>query len=154
MLFGCAKKKPPDPRTEPWPAVPSAAASARLPDELQTYVLGPPSRVWFEVPGREAKPKGELGGLSGKLELLFAAAHKTRATIHADLSTLSMLDESGVPSDSYTEEARNWLDLGAKQAEAVRKRFSTATFELKSVGSDPTRLAALVAGGEKASRRA
>jgi hypothetical protein len=144
-LSHCAKNKPQPERTEPWPAVPSALASAKLPTQSVNYEVVAPSRVWFELGSRTPKIKGEVAAVSGNISLNFSNAADSRATINTDLSALRILSDSDASDVENTTEALNWLGLGQGQSPEVRERLRVSTFTLKFVDTNGVSLGSLLA---------
>jgi len=148
---GCSKSEPPPRRTAPWLASASAADSATPPpgNVRRSYRIDAArSRIQFSLPGRKAKPSGQVPVLSGKLELSLSELETARASVEADLLGIS-IDSASLPEDaglalSPTVLALRWLELGPDVPAEKHQQFAHARFELSSLeglsasGLDPS----------------
>jgi hypothetical protein len=137
LALACRKEEPPKPkRTEPWPApahsgsaAPQAATSAPV-----RYAIASESRVSFELPAREAKPKGAARLVRGEITLYPAELARTSAVVEVDLGSIVIDSEDGTSQDKLnTERALSWLNIGSSRPEAERERLRWAKFELTSL---------------------
>ncbi|HEY3493051.1 MAG TPA: hypothetical protein VGK73_00120, partial [Polyangiaceae bacterium] len=145
LLLACAacrrETRPPD-RTEPWLASASVSASSSagpaLPRRVR-YALAR-SRVEFELPARQATPRGRLSPTRGELEVDLANPSGTTGRIELDLSSLELFESDGTtPSPTFTARALDWLELGKRTSEERREVGRIATFSLRSLGGPADR---------------
>ncbi|MBN2195856.1 MAG: hypothetical protein JW751_23770 [Polyangiaceae bacterium] len=137
--LACSKKVPPPPRrTEPWQA---ASLSVERPRERQTFTIEPAAEARFEVPAREARPKGSLRVARGTLEVDLMDLGATRGSIELDLASIRILGADGAEDREASAQAQSWLDVGPSRPEADRERLRWARFTLREV-ERPTATAA------------
>jgi len=132
---GCERRPKRTLRTEPWPApaVSSAAPSAVL-RALHYVVDG--GRVRIELGGKGAKPVATLSAISGDIELDPVRLERSRATLNADLLSLSVTTE-GNEDPSLTARALDWLELGAERPAPERERDRFARIEINAFEGVP-----------------
>lgn len=133
LSSGCEKEPPKPKRTEPWPAVFSASASATPIAAPVRYAITPESKVRFELPAREAKPRGVARLVRGEITLHLHELAQSAGTVEVDLGSISMTGEDGGVDRSADERALSWLGIGSSRPEAERERLRWAKFETKAV---------------------
>lgn len=137
---GCAKAEPAPRRTAPWLASATASADAKAPlanAKRSFRIDAAGSRIQFSLPGRKAKPRGQVPVLGGKLELSLTELETARASVEADLSGIS-IDPDSLPEDAGLAQAPSalalqWLELGPQVPSEKRAQFTLARFELTSL---------------------
>lgn len=134
---GCAKKQEAPRRTEPWLASASASSNP-APRGAMDLAFSPQSRIRFSLPARKAKLTGEVPVAEGKLRLDPGNLEASRASISADLTRITIADDSlpsegDAPPGSPSALALNWLELGPDVPAEQRAQFSLARFELVSL---------------------
>jgi len=134
LLLGCeeAPKQEPD-RTEPWRAQPSAEVKDRL---LASYSIEPRGVARFTLSAREATHQGEVRVARGKLDVDLLNLDDTRGHIDLDLGALAVAQSvDGGTGDNHelTQQARNWLRLGASRPSSDIDRLRWASFRIKTV---------------------
>ena len=133
---GCEKEPVKPKRTEPWLAQPSVSVGAGAGSVAAPirYEIVRDSKVTFELPAREANPKGIARVVRGELVLHTLDLPKTTATVEVDLGSIQMDGEdAGAESAASSERALSWLDIGSSRPEAERERLRWAKFELTSI---------------------
>lgn len=135
----CSKKdSEADSRKTPWLATPSAAA----PTLAARYTVVERCRAEVELRAKEASPRGTFRVCRGELDLDLLDLSKTRGTLSVDVASIEMLEGSDAGrSDDLTQQAQNWLDVGASRPEAERERLRWAAFSLTGI-DDPSATAA------------
>ncbi len=104
-------------------------ASARV-----TYRVATSGSVQVKLKGRDATPTGVMNVVRGQLEVDVLALENSRGYIEVDLGSLRMFADDGEAIDPLrTEEARNWLRVGADQPPTDQERRRWARFELRSI---------------------
>jgi hypothetical protein len=127
LLAGCSKKPPSEERTEPWLASPPEAKAA----VRAKYRVGERCEAKLELRAKEATPRGRLRVCRGELDLNLTDLADSRGTLAIDVASVEMAgDGDGGRSDERTQEAQNWLDVGASRPEAEREKHRWATFTL------------------------
>ena len=131
LLAGCSKKKSQEPeRTEPWLANPTEAG----PSLRARYVIESRCSANVELKAKEATPRGSFRVCRGELDLDLGDLSKSHGSLAVDVGSIEMQSEGdGGRSDEYSQEAQNWLDVGANRPEAERERLRWATFTLTGV---------------------
>jgi len=131
----CEKKPVKPKRTEPWLAEPGASASASASASAPIrYAIATDSKALFELPAREANPKGIARVVRGELVLHTQDLPRTTATIEVDLGSIRMDGEdAGAEAAANSERALSWLDIGSSRPEAERERLRRAKFELTAI---------------------
>jgi hypothetical protein len=126
LLLACSEREPASAApTEPWPAQPAASGG----EHRVSYRIEPESGLLFELPAREATPRGSLPRVRGQLEVDLLDLEKSRGRLEIDLLAIRMQGEA---SEGHDAEALAWLDL-APQREA--KRWAVFTIgEVKAPG--------------------
>lgn len=127
----CSKKEPAQTeRKQPWLAAPpDAASSPRV-----RYVIEERCSAELDLRAKEAAPRGTFRVCKGEIDVDLLDLGRTRATVSVDLGSIEMLGEGDAGrSDELTQQAQNWMDIGASRPEAERERLRWATFDLKSV---------------------
>ncbi|MGC4091243.1 MAG: hypothetical protein QM756_25875 [Polyangiaceae bacterium] len=126
-------------RTEPWQA-PVAISASGAPSALPVvagkrirYTLSS-ARISIELPARKKKPSGTLEHVEGFIELDPAQPENTRATLKADLHSLSLSSNGREPSPQLLARAFDWLEISGSGGEA---RESNRYAVLDIVGFDP-----------------
>jgi hypothetical protein len=138
LCSGCAKKAPAPRRTEPWLATPSQSARS-APSAPLGFRFTSESAISFSVPGRKAKPSGQVPLLEGQLRLDPGELSRSTASIDADLTKLTLTSGAalegleGAEPSSLTTQALQWLELGAAVPSEQKSAFGRAQFELVSL---------------------
>jgi polyisoprenoid-binding protein YceI len=146
LTAACSKPVEKPRRTEPWPAQPSASASAaQATTSPRRFRFTPESRVRFSIPGKRGKVSGHFTGAQGTLELDPREPKNTRASLDVDLTTL-VIDTEVPPGvelgGSPAVIGLQWLELGVDVPAERREQYKTARFELSSVeGPSPSAVA-------------
>jgi hypothetical protein len=137
LTGACSKPVEKPRRTEPWPATPSASASAsEAPASPRHFRFAPDSTVRFSLPGKKGSVSGRFAVSGGSLELFPREPKDTRATLEVDLTTLTIDTEpppgvelGGTPAAVGLQ----WLGLGAEVPAERRAQLKLARFELTSL---------------------
>ena len=131
VLAACSKPEPPPERTEPWPAHPPEEAK---PTPKTGFALSRESRATVSLRARETKLRGEIRVIEGQLDVDLLHLNGTRGTVRVDVGSILLRANDETETDrDRTSEARNWLDLGSSQPEAVRARRRWAEFVISEI---------------------
>jgi hypothetical protein len=122
------KPKPPD-RTEPWLASAHASASSSPLSRRVQYRLVK-SRIEFELPGKQAAPRGRFLRARGELDVDLDDLSHTTGSVSLDLTTLEMREGTEQLDAPSTARALEWLELGTGIALEKRDSFRDVTFQL------------------------
>jgi hypothetical protein len=146
LVAACSRQEPPPVRrTAPWPAA-APVQSAALPQAQSRrarYAFEPRGEARFELPARQATPRGRARVVRGSVEVDLGDLPATRGTLEVDLGSILMDGEgdAGDSSHAYTNRALDWLDIGASRPEALRERMRWARFTLLRVEDASSRAA-------------
>ena len=146
-IFSCDNPKMEEPeRTEPWKKeaedVPSDQSTKK-----RMFQVAPGQILQFELPGRQARPEGAVGGISGHILVNLNALQFVSGELHFDLQQLRVVPESTRPSlkkkngtangsettasEPYdgTKLAHQWLGLDAQVPHHEKNRRATFVIE-------------------------
>ncbi|MFO0571148.1 MAG: hypothetical protein U0263_36285 [Polyangiaceae bacterium] len=131
VLAACSKKEPAESeRKEPW----LAQAPSATPAVVAHYVVAERCSAELELKAKEATPRGTFRVCKGDIGVDLTDLSRTKGTLAVDLGSVEMLGEGDAGrSDELTQEAQNWLDIGASRPEAERERLRWATFRLSEI---------------------
>lgn len=134
-LLACQREPKRVVRTEPWPA-PAAVQSApttATPGTRYELVSGIAS---VDLSTKRQPLRGTISRLEGSIDWDGARPELTRATLRADLLSLSITSRTNPAEDaSWTARAFDWLELGAERASEQRELDRWA--ELRFVSMQP-----------------
>ncbi|MBK7580790.1 MAG: hypothetical protein IPI67_11345 [Myxococcales bacterium] len=127
----CSKKEPPPPeRTEPWLANPpeaSAALSAK-------YVWSERCEAKLTLRAKEGSPRGVFRVCRGELDVNLTDLTESRGTLAIDVASIEIRGDGDAGRDAeQSQEAQNWMDVGASRPEAERERLRWAIFTLTAL---------------------
>jgi hypothetical protein len=133
LLLACSKSEPPPPeRTEPWPAQPVVSAVSG-PEQKARFKLEDRCELSFELPAKEATPRGHVRVARGELELDLMNLSHSRGTIDLDVGSIVMEQQREAAGEDWTSEARAWLGVGENRPEAERERQRWASFAISEL---------------------
>lgn len=135
LALACSKKEPaPAERKEPWLAKPPDASAALR----AKYVLSDRCEAKVELKAKEGTPRGAFRVCRGELDLNLSDLADSRGTLAVDVASIEIASGGDAGRDDQrTQEAQNWLDVGASRPEAERERLRWATFTLTGI-TDPS----------------
>ena len=136
-LSSCRRETRPPDRTEPWLASASAAqsSSARPAARRVRYTLEK-SRIEFELPARQATPRGRITSARGTLDVDLVNPSATTGSVEIDLTSLELFSGSENARDAaFTARALDWLELGRRAPEERREAGRIATFSVRALVS-------------------
>lgn len=130
-LGACSKPEPPPvERKEPWLANPPDAAAAIL----AKYVVSERCEAKVELKAKEATPRGTFRVCRGELTVNLSDLTASRGTLAVDVASIEIKgDGDAGRSDERSQDAQNWLDVGASRPEADRERLRWAVFTITSL---------------------
>lgn len=130
-LDACSKPEPPPvERKEPWLANPPDARAALL----VKYVVSERCEAKVELKAKEATPRGTFRVCRGELEVNLTDLTASRGTLAVDVASIELKgDGDAGRSEERTQDAQNWLDVGASRPEADRERLRWAVFTITSL---------------------
>lgn len=136
VLGACHRKEKRVLRTEPWPAPMASASAGFIPVEGKStpYRIESAS-VNLELPARRKKPQGSLRQIEGTIELDLSHPENSRATLRADLLSLSLGAGERRADPTLLARAFDWLELSADHPQAERDRNRYAVLQID--GFDP-----------------
>lgn len=131
FALGCSKKEPePVERKEPWLAKPPDASAA----VRAKFTVSDRCEAKVELKAKEGTPRGAFRVCRGELDLNLSDLTDSRGTLAVDVASIEIRGEGDAGrSDEQTQEAQNWLDVGASRPEAERERLRWATFTLTGI---------------------
>lgn len=127
-LAACSKKEPPPPeRKEPWLANPPDASAALR----AQYVIRERCEAKVELRAKEQTPRGAFRVCRGELDVNLSDLARSTGTLAVDVASIEIRGEGDAGrSDEQSQEAQNWLDVGASRPEAERERLRWAVFTI------------------------
>ncbi len=132
LVCSCRRPEKKPTRTEPWLASARGSASASPVARRAHYVLGR-SRVDFELPARRANPNGRFRVAEGRLDVDLDDLSRSTGQVTLDLMSVEMRGGDGVADPTHTEQALEWLELGARLTDEKRNTLRRAVFEIRSL---------------------
>lgn len=134
VALACKREEPPPERKEPWLAHPPDAAST----VRAKYTVGGRCDAKVELKGKEATVRGAFRVCRGELDVHLTDLARSRGSLAVDVGSIEMLgDGDAGRSDELTQEAQNWLDVGASRPEAERERMRWANLTITGI-RDPS----------------
>jgi len=131
LLSSCKRSEPaPTERKEPWLAKsPDAAAHLRA-----KYLVSERCEAKVELRAKEETPKGAFRVCRGELDVNLTELAASRGTLAIDVASIELRGAGDAGrNDEQSQEAQNWLDVGASRPEAERERLRWATFTITGI---------------------
>jgi hypothetical protein len=89
--------------------------------------------VEFELPTKQATPRGKLGGATGELEVELDDLSRTTGRVAFDLTTLELISGDGLVDGPNTARAVDGLELGVGVAAGRRETMRQVLFEVTAL---------------------
>jgi hypothetical protein len=151
LLAGACKKDAPTILAESASVL--SAATAPPNTKATAYAIDTASKTSIDMPGLKEDIKADTDAAIGKLDVDLTNLANTRGEVKVDLTTLkthTFNDDSKDPAQ--TAHARNWLEVGDKATDDVKKANQYAVYAIQTVdnlsATDVSKVASVKEGGE------
>ena len=94
VFLACSREEKRPERTEPWPAASVAASGSTRPALLRVHYELEAADVTFELPAKQATPRGRFAGATGHFEIDFENPERSSGSVRIDLGLVE-LDAAG-----------------------------------------------------------
>jgi polyisoprenoid-binding protein YceI len=134
VFLACSREEKRPERTEPWPAASIAPSGGARPPLLRVHYELETADVTFELPAKQATPRGRFPGATGHFEIDLESPERSSGSVRIDLGLVE-LDDAGNDGGALdaTRRALEWLELGQGIGAAERETRRFATFSLRGV---------------------
>jgi polyisoprenoid-binding protein YceI len=133
VFLACSREEKRPERTEPWLAASASASSSTLPALRRAHYELESAEVAFELPAKQATPRGRLAKVTGRFEIDLENPERSNGSLGIDLGSVELDGTGDGGAEDATRRALEWLELGAEIPATEREPRRYATFALRGV---------------------